>query len=69
MSVLLLFLTADLLFAAAAERRVKARQQLLHKWKRGELTMDELLYLKKRPWFRTLFPMAKLKESYPKKED
>ena len=69
MSVLLLFLTAELFLAAAAERHLKARQQIIQKWKRGELTMDELLYLKTRPWFQKLFPIAKRKESMPNKED
>ena len=69
MGVILLFLAAELMLAAAAERRLKARRQLIQKWKRGELSMDELLYLKSRPWFQKFFPMVKLKESISKKED
>lgn len=60
MSVILLFLAAEFLLAAAVEKRVKARQQLIQKWKKGELSMDELLYLKSRPWFQKQYPPAKL---------
>lgn len=69
MSIFLLFIAAELFMAAAAQRRIHARVEIIKKWKRGELSMDELLYLKTRPWFRKLFPMAKLKECVSKKED
>jgi hypothetical protein len=60
MSVILLFLAAELFLAAAVEKRLKARQQLVQKWKQGDLSMNELLYLKTRPWFQKLYPPAKL---------
>ncbi len=60
MSVILLFLAAEALIAVATNVEIAARQQLILKWKKGELSMDELLYLKSRPWFQKKYPPAKL---------
>lgn len=67
MSVLLLFLAAEALIAVATNVEVAARKALIGKWKKGELTMEELLYLKTRPWFRKLYPEAKLNQPLSKK--
>jgi hypothetical protein len=69
MMVLLLFLAAEALIIAEANAENTARNQLIQKWKKGELSMDELLYLKTRPWFRKLFPLVKLEEPLSKKKD
>lgn len=36
-----------------AERRYKLKK--LQKWAKGEMTMKELLWLKKQPWFQKAF--------------
>jgi hypothetical protein len=64
MGVFLLFLIAEI---AVVVHQVKARQEILEKWKNGELSMEELLYLKTRPWFHKLFPTPYPLTSHSKK--
>jgi hypothetical protein len=49
MEGLLLFMAAEV---AVVSIQIQKRQQLIRKWLRGELTLEELKDLKRRPWFR-----------------
>lgn len=44
-----------MLQTAATIAELKYRKYVLHKWLKGELTMKELLWLKKQPWFQRGF--------------
>jgi hypothetical protein len=52
----LLFLAAELVVTATLSTiQITARKQLVHKWRVGELSLEELHRLKQTPWFRTLW--------------
>lgn len=50
---------------AYAERKYKVNK--LQKWAKGEMTMKELLWLKKQPWFQRAFKLVEVEKS--KKND
>lgn len=61
METLLFMIAADIAVSTAlATYQIKAREKILERWKRGNLSMTELLWLKKQLWFRNLY-MKKLK--------
>lgn len=58
----------DLMLATALGKLERAkRKKILTKWTKGELTMKELLWLKRQPWFRNAFNDVKV--DGPKKND
>lgn len=64
--VALYFLNLMLLQGVTAIERAR-RQNLIHRWIRGELSMEELLWLKRQVWFRRAF--AKVTVDVEKKEN
>ena len=61
MELFLSIFLLDLMLATALGKLERAkRKKILAKWTRGELTMKELLWLKRQPWFRNAFEVVKV---------
>ncbi len=66
METIVAFTLAEMALVAL---RIQAQEILISKWKKGELTLDQLKQLKSRPWFqkRVLKPVKEPSSS--KKND
>jgi hypothetical protein len=55
MVILTLILIEIMLTSAVSALEKKIRLRMLTKWAKGEMTMKELLWLKRQPWFQKAF--------------
>jgi hypothetical protein len=55
MVVVTLIFIEIILATALTSLEKRMRQRVLTKWARGEMTMKELLWLKRQPWFQKAF--------------
>ncbi len=56
MASLLLFLLFNIILQSTIEKvEQNRRKRLVRKWLKGQLTLEELQYLKKQIWFRKAF--------------
>jgi hypothetical protein len=55
MMILTLILIEVMLTSAVSSLEKRMRMRALTKWAKGEMTMKELLWLKKQPWFQKAF--------------
>ena len=55
MVILTLILVEILLASAVSSLEKRMRLRVLTKWAKGEMTMKELLWLKRQPWFQKAF--------------
>lgn len=67
MMILTLILIEVMLTTAVTSLEKRMRMRVLTKWAKGEMTMRELLWLKKQPWFQKAF--VKKHEVSPEKKD
>jgi hypothetical protein len=61
-----MFVETILLHAASSFERSR-RKRIMMKWARGEMTMKELLWLKRQRWFQRAFHKVKVEPA--KKDD
>ncbi len=55
MVILTLILIEVMLTTAVSALEKKMRLRILTKWAKGEMTMKELMWLKRQPWFQKAF--------------
>jgi hypothetical protein len=55
MVILTLILIEVMLTTAVSALEKKMRLRVLTKWAKGEMTMKELMWLKRQPWFQKAF--------------
>jgi hypothetical protein len=67
MMILTLILIEVMLTTAVTSLEKRMRMRVLTKWAKGEMTMRELLWLKKQPWFQKAF--VKKHDVSPEKKD
>lgn len=61
MASLLLFLLFNIILQSTIEKvEQQRRKRLVRKWVKGQLTLEELQYLKKQIWFRKAFQEVKV---------
>lgn len=53
--LLALWLLDVMLVSAISAYEKAKRKKIIRKWAKGELTMKELLWLKRQPWFQKAF--------------
>ena len=53
--ILTLIIVENILLLTVNKLQKERRRRFLLKWIKGELTMKELLWLKKQPWFQKAF--------------
>ena len=66
METLVAFTLAELALVAL---RIQAQETLIHKWKKGELTLEQLKQLKSRAWFQKHVLKPVKAPSFSKKND
>jgi hypothetical protein len=67
MMILTLILIEVMLTTAVTSLEKRMRMRVLTKWAKGEMTMRELLWLKRQPWFQKAF--VKKHDVSPEKKD
>jgi len=67
MMILTLILIEVMLTTAVSSLEKRMRMRVLTKWAKGEMTMRELLWLKRQPWFQKAF--VKKHDVSPEKKD